>query len=83
MWMAVLALALQSQTQTPTAQKKADDHTESAARCVAVAASPDERVAPPPKIAPGPPPVLSFRYYEGQLHHRYGNTDLMLDDAGH
>ena len=81
MWIAVAALFLQS---------KADAHTdkpaavvESSARCVAVTASPDERVAPPPQIAPGPPPVLSFRYYEGQLHHRYSNSDLMLDDAGH
>lgn len=34
-------------------------------------------------IAPGPPPLLSFRYYEGKLHHRFGNGELMLDDAGH
>ena len=26
---------------------------------------------------------LSFRYYEGRMHHRYGNLDLVLDDAGH
>jgi hypothetical protein len=34
-------------------------------------------------IAPGPPPLLSFRYYEGIQHHRFGNSELMLDDAGH
>lgn len=34
-------------------------------------------------IAPGPPPLLSFRYYEGKQHHRFGNSELMLDDAGH
>jgi hypothetical protein len=45
--------------------------------------SPDEKVAPPLAIAPGPPPLLSFRYYEGKIHHRFGNTELMLDDAGH
>jgi hypothetical protein len=56
---------------------------DSASRCVAVAESPDARVAPTLQIAPGPPPLLSFRYYEGKLHHRYGNADLMLDDAGH
>ena len=52
-------------------------------RCVTVAETPDARVAPKPAIAPGPPPLLSFRYYEGKAHHRYNNSDLMLDDAGH
>ena len=45
--------------------------------------TPDERVAPPPQIAPGLPPLLSFRYYEAQQRHRFSNTELMLDDAGH
>lgn len=52
-------------------------------RCSTVAESADERVNPRPAIAPGQPPLLSFRYYEGQVHGRYGNSDLMLDDAGH
>ncbi len=52
-------------------------------RCVNVADSPDSRVKPPPQIAPGQPPILTFRYYEGKLHHRFSNSDLMLDDAGH
>lgn len=52
-------------------------------RCVTVAETPDSRVEPPPQLAPGQPPILTFRYYEGQLHHRFGNSDLMLDDAGH
>lgn len=34
-------------------------------------------------IAPGAPPLLSFRYFEGVDRHRYGKLDLMLDDAGH
>lgn len=42
-----------------------------------------ERVAPPPKIAPGAPPLVSFRYFEGKERHRYGQLDLVLDDAGH
>jgi len=45
--------------------------------------TPSERVAPPPQIAPGPPPLLSFRFYEAQQRHRFSNTELMLDDAGH
>jgi hypothetical protein len=52
-------------------------------RSMQVGTSLDERVAPPVAIAPGPPPLLSFRYYEGKVHHRFGNTELMLDDAGH
>lgn len=50
---------------------------------VELATPPSERVSPPPQIAPGAPPLLSFRYYEAQLRHRYSNTELMLDDAGH
>lgn len=50
---------------------------------VELAAPPSERVAPPAEIAPGPPPLLSFRYYEGQQRHRFSNAELMLDDAGH
>jgi hypothetical protein len=52
-------------------------------RCADLAQEPDNRVSPLPMVAPGPPPVLSFRYYEGKLHHGFDNTDLMLDDAGH
>ena len=56
---------------------------EMASRCVAFGEMPDSRVAPPPQIAPGPPPATSFRFYEGKLHHRFGNAELLLDDAGH
>jgi hypothetical protein len=45
--------------------------------------TPSERVAPPLQIAPGPPPLLAFRYYDAQLRHRFSNSELMLDDAGH
>jgi hypothetical protein len=66
--------------------KQTDDLVRQAAesgRCLNAAESPDSRVDPPRQIAPGQPPVLTFRYYEGKLHHRFGNDDLMLDDAGH
>lgn len=52
-------------------------------RCWTVAESPSERVAAKPAIAPGLPPLLSFRYYEGREHHRFSSRDLVLDDAGH
>jgi len=52
-------------------------------RCVTLAESPDAKTAAKVQIAPGEPPILKFRYYEGKMHHRFGNSDLMLDDAGH
>jgi hypothetical protein len=48
-----------------------------------LAETPSERVSPPRWIAPGAPPLLSFRYFEGQARHRFGNFDLVVDDAGH
>ena len=52
-------------------------------RAVEIAISPSERVAPPAQIAPGAPPLLSFRMVEGRARHRFGDLDLVLDDAGH
>jgi hypothetical protein len=52
-------------------------------RAADLSEAPDTRVSPLRMVAPGPPPLLSFRYYEGKLHHSFENTDLMLDDAGH
>ena len=52
-------------------------------RVLEIARTPSERVAPPPQIAPGAPPLLAFRYYDAQQRHRFSNTELMLDDAGH
>jgi hypothetical protein len=43
-----------------------------------------ERLADPRKqIAPGAPPLLSFRYFDGADRHRFGKLDVMMDDAGH
>lgn len=52
-------------------------------RSVTLAESPDDRVAPTKALPPGPPPLLSFRYFEAKAHHRAGTSELMLDDAGH
>jgi len=35
------------------------------------------------QAAPGAPPMLSFRYFQGSERGRFGKLDLMLDDAGH
>lgn len=52
-------------------------------RCAQVGESPSSRISARRLIAPGLPPLLSFRYYEGKAHHGFGNTGLVLDDAGH
>ncbi len=50
---------------------------------VEIATPSSERLAPLVRIAPGPPPTLEFRLIEGKLRHRFGDLDLVLDDAGH
>ena len=50
---------------------------------VEIAAQPSERLEPGRQIPPGAPPLLSFRLFEGQLRHRFGDLDLVMDDAGH
>ena len=50
---------------------------------VEIATPPSERLAPSVRIAPGVPPLISFRAFEGKLRHRFGDLDLVLDDAGH
>jgi hypothetical protein len=50
---------------------------------VEIAIPASERLAPPALIAPGAPPLLGFRVLEGKLRHRFGDLDLVLDDAGH
>ena len=52
-------------------------------RVAGIATPASERLAPPPKIAPGAPPLVSFRLFEGKLRHRFSDLDLALDDAGH
>jgi hypothetical protein len=52
-------------------------------RVVEIAVPPSERLAPPPKIAPGAPPLVSFRLFDGRMRHRFSKLDLVLDDAGH
>jgi hypothetical protein len=42
-----------------------------------------EKLSPPMLIAPGAPPVLSFRTFDATDRGRFGNLGLMTDDAGH
>jgi hypothetical protein len=52
-------------------------------RVVGISEPPSERLSPPMLIAPGAPPVLSFRYFDATDRGRFGNLGLMTDDAGH
>ena len=74
----LLLLHIQLDQDDVTAQSVADS-----GRCADFGETPDERVAPSTLIAPGAAPLLTFRFYEGKQHNRYGNQDLLLDDAGH
>jgi hypothetical protein len=52
-------------------------------RAVDISEPPSDRLSPPALIAPGAPPVLSFRYFDASDRGRFGNLGLMTDDAGH
>jgi hypothetical protein len=52
-------------------------------RMVSIAQSPSQRIAVLPAVAPGAPPLLSFRYFDGKDRRRFTGLDLVLDDAGH
>lgn len=41
------------------------------------------RLGPEVGLAPGDAPVLRFRYLDGKRRHRFGDLDLVMDDAGH
>lgn len=52
-------------------------------RILEIGVPPSERAAPSKQISPGLPPLISFRFFEGKAKHRFGNLDLVTDDAGH
>ena len=55
----------------------------SSGRIVNMTESPSTRLNPPFLLAPGAPPILSFRYFDASDRGRFGNLGLMTDDAGH
>jgi hypothetical protein len=52
-------------------------------RVLELAITPSERLSSPPKVAPGAPPLISFRFFEGKERRRFGELNLVMDDAGH
>lgn len=67
----------------PAQPPKAIDVIAASGRVVVQGETESQRVNPPRVIAPGKPPILQFRYLEGNLRHRFGDSGLVLDDAGH
>lgn len=56
---------------------------EQSGRLDTLGVSSSERLRPLARLAPGDPPMLAFRYLEDRRRHRFGELDLMMDDAGH
>jgi hypothetical protein len=52
-------------------------------RMTSIAENPSQRIAPIAALAPGQPPLLAFRYFEGKDRRHFTGLDLVLDDAGH
>jgi hypothetical protein len=52
-------------------------------RVLQIGETSSSRLTPAVRLAPGAPPILAFRYFDGQARHRFGDLDLVMDDAGH
>jgi hypothetical protein len=88
-----LTLALQASVATPAPPANSTDREARIRQMIGDIASSGrvlnlnntkERLADPRKqIAPGAPPLLSFRYFDGADRHRFGKLDVIMDDAGH
>lgn len=59
------------------------DEFQESGRVVGLADAPSDRLNPPLELAPGAPPILSFRAFDASERGRIGNLGLMTDDAGH
>ncbi len=82
-WAFLLVLFFGGAPETPQTTDATVEAIAASGRCASLPETPSHRVAPPPEIAPGAPPLLSFRYYEGAQRRRFGKIDVVLDDAGH
>lgn len=54
-----------------------------AGRIQQIGESSSSRLSSGASLAPGAPPILAFRYLDGQARHRFGDLELVMDDAGH
>lgn len=80
---------LTSEKPTPGAQTSALPLREviekiaASGRVLEIGETSSSRLTPAVPLAPGAPPILAFRYFDGQARHRFGDLDLVMDDAGH
>ena len=81
--MSIVILVMMAAAANPAALTRLTREVAASGQVLEIGNRPSARVTPPIQIAPGPPPLLSFRYYEAQQRHRLSNSELMLDDAGH
>lgn len=67
----------------PTAVTDLIQEVADSGRVVGLAESPSDRVQPPVLLAPGSPPLLSFRNIDATERGLLSPSGLMIDDAGH
>ena len=59
------------------------ERIEASGRVLLIGADASERLRPDALLAPGDAPRLRFRYLDGKRRHRFGDLNLVMDDAGH
>ena len=79
----LLLAAAAADTERDQAAQRLIQEIAASGRIVELLVRDSDRVTTVKEIAPGAPPLLSFRYFEGKDRHRYGRLDLVMDDAGH
>lgn len=85
-WLIAMALAVCTMPRAagdPQAEFELLGRIERSGRLGTLGVSSSERLRPLARLAPGDPPMLAFRYLEDRRRHRFGELDLMMDDAGH
>ena len=80
---AIALLALPHASGGPEETSELLDRLRESGRVSLIGARSSERLVAPALLAPGDPPLLAFRYLEDRRRHRFGELDLMMDDAGH
>ena len=83
---ALLVLSLLAPAERPIGKRESGNgstRSRGPAACSQIGEARERLADPRQQIAPGAPPLLSFRYFPGADRHRFGKLDLMLDDAGH
>ncbi len=82
-WIPLLLLAAAPAVSVEQDLDAALDAAARSGRIQLIGVSSSERLLPTARLAPSDPPILRFRYLDGQRRHRFGDLNLMMDDAGH